>query len=784
MKVSYCSCVLAACVLALSNLAPQVQIQGQETSNLSVVKGDPLSSDITAASEFPPISGKPGGRAKLPKDLIAIRSYGTTSVSPDRKLIAIEVEGRVPGATLDSGIELKADYRTELWIVNRENGTRQCLTASKPVTLSHWNPVWSPDSQHLAFLSTEGQSNAFLELWDRSTGRVKRLTTLGVDLLARISCNSGDDDKFFWIDNTHLATILLPNGSRSPILDYFSRSTFLAEAGVQSAANGEEPTGVVATSPPSPSHMASQSSVRFVIIDTRTNAIREIGEIPAWIGGFAEHFVVISPDAQWAAIEAAVPPTVYIPDMPAGGQALMSRRLGIASLKGGTSGIQWVEGIQPASRVHHSYLRWEEKSAKFAVLGQDVSSVECKYVGEVEALTGKWSRVARVNEHQLLKNGLSVDITQVAWIRNGQIAVKAIASDPPEDFNRDLREAWWAVGGDSATPLSKADEAELEIQLPADDPIKLHTSETGRLYETNDAGVERTLFPDLNSQLTEIEEPRTLSFSYKATGGKQQFANVLLPHDFKLGTRYPTVVWVYGGDIHSEKDEPAHRNDDNATDELMMLSGQGYLVLIPSMPLQPQRIPGDPMLHLNDGVDPAIDKAISLGIVDPNRLAVMGHSFGGYSVFGLLTQTHRYRAGISLMGLSDLVSSFAAFTPLFRYDAPELAAAASPVWVESSQGGMAGPPWLDPDRYVRNSPIFHADKIATPILIIDGDLDFLGNQSEEMFTALSRQGRRAEYVRYLGEQHGPGSPANILDMWQRIFAWLDTYVKNPQEPAH
>jgi dipeptidyl aminopeptidase/acylaminoacyl peptidase len=49
-----------------------------------------------------------------------------------------------------------------------------------------------------------------------------------------------------------------------------------------------------------------------------------------------------------------------------------------------------------------------------------------------------------------------------------------------------------------------------------------------------------------------------------------------------------------------------------------------------------------------------------------------------------------------------------------------------------------------------------------------------------MFTILHRQGKRAEYVRYLGEQHSLGSPANILDMWQRVFTWLDIYVKNPE----
>ena len=90
---------------------------------------------------------------------------------------------------------------------------------------------------------------------------------------------------------------------------------------------------------------------------------------------------------------------------------------------------------------------------------------------------------------------------------------------------------------------------------------------------------------------------------------------------------------------------------------------------------------------------------------------------------------------------------------------------------------MGVPPWKDPERYIRNSPLFSADKIQTPLMLIHGDDDFVDvGQPQELFNALQRQGKDSVFVRYWGEGHTFGSPANIRDMWQRIFAWFDDYL--------
>ena len=91
---------------------------------------------------------------------------------------------------------------------------------------------------------------------------------------------------------------------------------------------------------------------------------------------------------------------------------------------------------------------------------------------------------------------------------------------------------------------------------------------------------------------------------------------------------------------------------------------------------------------------------------------------------------------------------------------------------------MGGPPSQDLERYLRNSPITQAGRVTTPVLIVQGDLDYVPiQQGEEFFTALYRQNKPADFVRYWGEGHVLESPANIEDVWKRIFAWLERYLR-------
>jgi len=166
-----------------------------------------------------------------------------------------------------------------------------------------------------------------------------------------------------------------------------------------------------------------------------------------------------------------------------------------------------------------------------------------------------------------------------------------------------------------------------------------------------------------------------------------------------------------------------------------------------------------------------------MGIADPDRLGLMGHSYGGYGTYALITQTQRFRAAVALAGIADLVSLYGQFDARLRYDAYPYEFLLIGL-AEAGQLRMGAPPWQDAERYVRNSPLFAAGDVQTPLLIIQGDMDYVPlQQGEQFFSALYRQGKRARFVRYWGEGHVLQSPANIQDMWQRIFSWFDEFLR-------
>src|SRR5688500_13161650 len=89
------------------------------------------------------------------------------------------------------------------------------------------------------------------------------------------------------------------------------------------------------------------------------------------------------------------------------------------------------------------------------------------------------------------------------------------------------------------------------------------------------------------------------------------------------------------------------------------------------------------------------------------------------------------------------------------------------------RGRLGGAAWQSLWRYLQNSPLFIVDRVQTPLLIVGAHQDYVTiTQGEEFFTALHRQGKRAKFLRYWGDEHVIGSPGNVRHMWSQIFDWL------------
>jgi len=294
----------------------------------------------------------------------------------------------------------------------------------------------------------------------------------------------------------------------------------------------------------------------------------------------------------------------------------------------------------------------------------------------------------------------------------------------------------------------------------------------------------------VNAWVRQLAQPGKMLIRYRSESGDSLDAVVVLPTPYSPGRRYPVVTWVYAGQVYSDTAGPPANPLSASSLNLALLAARGYAVLFPSMPLTPGQSSGgdvgpqltngslrsggtDVLPQLTDGVLPAVDRLVALGIADPDRVAVMGQSFGGYSTLGLVTQTKRFRTAIALAVHSDYLSKYGTLRPWDRYRDDAQVNLAEPKMIEAGQDRFGATPWTNLWRYLVNSPVLYADRVETPVMIMQGDLDFQGpEQAEEFFTALYRLGKRARLVRYVGEEHVIQSPANVRDMWMRIEEWL------------
>lgn len=276
--------------------------------------------------------------------------------------------------------------------------------------------------------------------------------------------------------------------------------------------------------------------------------------------------------------------------------------------------------------------------------------------------------------------------------------------------------------------------------------------------------------------------------TYRA-GGRDLTGWVVLPPGYR-GGRLPAIVWIYGGRMLGSgppRDALPGRAP-TAVFSGQLWAANGYAVVYPSTPLRPGAdtdVPAD----LAEATVAAVDAAAAAGWVDPARVGLIGHSFGGYSTAAVLARrSDRFRAGIALSGPYDAVGGWGLRGPREAFDDPGGYGFASETRgkVEAGQIGLGAPPFAAPGAYVRASLLFAAPEIRAPLMLAVGDLDpgsTALTQSERFFAALARAGNPAVMVRYWGQGHVQDDPWAVRDQWRRFNAWFDAYVRPATPPA-
>ena len=289
---------------------------------------------------------------------------------------------------------------------------------------------------------------------------------------------------------------------------------------------------------------------------------------------------------------------------------------------------------------------------------------------------------------------------------------------------------------------------------------------------------------EINTTLADVEPARTLQVRHPGPMAADLNSWLYLPTTAPPKSGYPLVVIPYRGRSYPAASPSYEVGAFSPQVNPQILAAAGYAVLTPSLPYD--KAGGEPVRGAAAQILEVVDAAIVQHPLDPDRIALWGHSFGALTAVAATTQSSRFKSVIASAGAHNEISHWGSFR-LHQWVFPEDGTSSTngAGIVEAGQAHMMAPPWADPQRYLRNSNLFAAGKINVPVLLIHGEADELViDQSQQLFSALNRQGKDAVFVTYWGEGHALASPANIRDFYGRIIAWLgETLPLAPARPS-
>ncbi len=214
------------------------------------------------------------------------------------------------------------------------------------------------------------------------------------------------------------------------------------------------------------------------------------------------------------------------------------------------------------------------------------------------------------------------------------------------------------------------------------------------------------------------------------------------PLGYQEGKRYPLILQIHGG--------PYSRFSDTFNSRAQIFAANGYAVLMPN----PRGSTGYGQQFSTSNIGDwggkdfkdimaGVDYLIARGVADPEKLGVMGGSYGGFMTFWTITQTDRFKAAIGHAGISDWYSFHG------QSDVPGL-----------MEYGLAGQPWTSPENYRKQSPMSYVDRVKTPIMITHGERDMRVPiaQAEQFYRALKKLGVDVVFLRYPREGHSIQEP--------------------------
>jgi dipeptidyl aminopeptidase/acylaminoacyl peptidase len=381
-----------------------------------------------------------------------------------------------------------------------------------------------------------------------------------------------------------------------------------------------------------------------------------------------------------------------------------------------------------------------------------------------------------------------VNLTQVG--RSQKLIFRYLRLDPEEKF----------IKADANLLLSAIDET---TKASGYYTLSLKTGELKPLLMSNHryAGTTKALlsdkilftresfteFPDVWSSNTALVAPRKITL---ANPQRQRYMwgsvetvswtsldNIPLkgllykPENFNPAKKYPMIVYFYekeSDNLHRHVAPAPIRSAINYT----LYTSNGYLVFVPDI-VYKIGFPGE---SAHNCILPGITSLIAKGFVDEKKIGMQGHSWGGYQSAYLITRTNLFAAAEAGAPVSNMISAYggirweSGLSRMFQY--------------EHSQSRIGGTLWETPMRYVENSPIFFADKVQTPLLMMHNDADGAvpWYQGIEYYMALRRLKKPVWMLNYNGQGHGLTQRQDRTDFAIRMMQFFDHYLKDAPLP--
>ena len=281
-----------------------------------------------------------------------------------------------------------------------------------------------------------------------------------------------------------------------------------------------------------------------------------------------------------------------------------------------------------------------------------------------------------------------------------------------------------------------------------------------------------TKMSDANPQQADYRWGSAEIVEWNSNDGTPLQGILFTPDGFDPSTKYPMMVYFYERMSDGVHQHRSVRPGGSSVSVPFYVS-RGYVVFIPDIPYE-IGYPGESAL---DAVVPGVLSLVARGFVQEDKIGVQGHSWGGYQIAYMITKTNLFAAAEAGAPVSNMTSAYggirwqSGMSRMFQY--------------ERTQSRIGGTLWESTNEYLHNSPVFYADKIHTPLLMMHNDEDGAvpWYQGIEMFVAMRRLQKPVWMLNYNGQGHGLSRQADRKDWAIRMQQFFDHYLMDAPAPV-